>query len=59
MSGHAWFVLMALMAGVAGIGYALVYQLTRRIEAAILLHILVNGVHVIMFTYPSLKAHGV
>jgi membrane protease YdiL (CAAX protease family) len=51
--------LLALMAGVAGIGYALVYQLTRRIEAAILLHILVNGVHVIMFTYPSLKAHGV
>jgi membrane protease YdiL (CAAX protease family) len=51
--------LLALMAGVAGIGYALVYQLTRRIEAAILLHILVNGVHVILFTYPSLKAHGV
>jgi len=52
--------LLALMAGVAGIGYAMVYQLTRRIEAAILLHILVNGVHVVLFTYPSLlKAHGV
>jgi len=51
--------LLALMAGVAGLGYALAYQLTRRIEAAILLHILVNGVHVILFTYPSLKAHGV
>ena len=52
--------LLALMAGVAGVGYALVYQVTRRIEAAILLHIVVNGVHVIFFTYPSLlKAHGV
>jgi membrane protease YdiL (CAAX protease family) len=53
-------VLLALMAGVAGLGYAAAYQVTRRIEAAILLHILVNGVHFIFFTYPSLlKVHGV
>lgn len=52
--------LLALMAGVAGLGYALVYQHTRRIEAAIVLHLLVNGVHFIFFTYPSLlKVHGV
>ncbi|MET0321397.1 MAG: CPBP family intramembrane glutamic endopeptidase [Duganella sp.] len=52
--------LLALMAGVAGLGYAVAYQATRRIEAAILLHILVNGVHFVFFTYPSLlKAHGV
>ncbi|KQQ45853.1 hypothetical protein ASF61_19580 [Duganella sp. Leaf126] len=51
--------LFALMAGVAGLGYAVVYQWTRRIEAAILLHIVVNAVHFIFFTYPSLlKAHG-
>lgn len=51
--------LYALLATVAGLGYAWAYARTGMIEASILLHLLVNGVHVIGFTYPYfLKAHG-
>lgn len=51
--------LYALLATVAGLGYAWAYARTGIIEASILLHLLVNGVHVIGFTYPYfLKAHG-
>lgn len=42
-----------ILAGVAGLGYACAYQRTQRIEAAILVHIALNAVHFICFTYPA------
>ncbi len=36
----------------AGIGYGMVYQITKRIEAAIIAHTVLNVVHLIFFTYP-------
>lgn len=45
--------LMAL-AAVAGLGYGLAWQATRRIEAAIAVHFAVNAVHFVGFTYPAL-----
>ncbi|WP_229215758.1 CPBP family intramembrane glutamic endopeptidase [Duganella sp. CY15W] len=47
-----------ILAGVAGLGYAIAYQRTQRIEAAILVHITLNVVHFICFTYPA-RLHGV
>ncbi len=44
----------AVIAGLAGFGYAWVFQRTGRIEAAILLHFAVNAVHFLGFTYPAL-----
>lgn len=44
----------AVLAGVAGLGYAAAYAHTRRIEAAILTHIAVNATHFLLFTYPAL-----
>lgn len=45
---------LALLAGVAGLGYAAAYARTRRIEAAILVHMAVNATHFLLFTYPAL-----
>ncbi|MYM82055.1 CPBP family intramembrane metalloprotease [Duganella sp. FT50W] len=45
--------LYGILAGIAGLGYACAYQRTRRIEAAILVHIALNVVHFIAFTYPA------
>lgn len=45
-------VLYAILAVIAGIGYAVAYQRTQRIEAAIIVHIALNAVHFIAFTYP-------
>lgn len=45
----------ALLATVAGVGYAYAYHLTRRIEAPILLHIALNAVHFAAFSYPALR----
>ncbi|MYN18787.1 CPBP family intramembrane metalloprotease [Rugamonas sp. FT107W] len=42
----------ALVATIAGLGYAYAYQATQRIEAPILIHIVLNTVHFIGFTYP-------
>lgn len=42
-----------ILAGIAGLGYACVYQRTQRIEAAILAHIALNAVHFFFFTYPA------
>ncbi|MYM26513.1 CPBP family intramembrane metalloprotease [Duganella sp. FT135W] len=47
-----------ILAGIAGLGYAWAYQRTQRIEAAILVHIALNAVHFIGFTYPA-RLHGV
>ncbi|AKJ27112.1 hypothetical protein AAW51_0421 [Caldimonas brevitalea] len=42
------------LATVAGLGYSLAYQVTRRIEVAILVHFGVNAIHFFGFTYPYL-----
>lgn len=42
-----------ILAGIAGLGYAWAYHRTQRIEAAILVHIALNTVHFIAFTYPA------
>lgn len=47
-----------ILATIAGLGYAVAYQRTQRIEAAILVHIALNAVHFIGFTYPA-RLHGV
>jgi membrane protease YdiL (CAAX protease family) len=44
--------LYGILAFIAGLGYAYAYHVTQRIEAAILVHITVNAVHFIGFTYP-------
>jgi CAAX protease family protein len=43
-----------LLATVAGIVYGYIYQKTKRIEASILTHFLLNTLHFLLFTYPSL-----
>jgi uncharacterized protein len=43
-----------ILATLAGIGYALAYQRTQRLEMAILTHFTVNAVHFLFFTYPWL-----
>jgi membrane protease YdiL (CAAX protease family) len=44
-----------VLAGVvAGLGYALVYHRTQRIEAAMAAHFGLNAVHFLLFTYPAL-----
>jgi membrane protease YdiL (CAAX protease family) len=44
----------ALLAGLAGLGYAAAYARTRRIEAAVLVHFALNATHFLLFTYPAL-----
>lgn len=44
----------ALLATVAGFGYAYAFYTTRRIEAAILTHFAFNAVHFVAFTYPAI-----
>jgi membrane protease YdiL (CAAX protease family) len=41
-----------LLATLAGAGYAIAFQRTRRVEAAILTHFAVNATHFLLFTYP-------
>jgi membrane protease YdiL (CAAX protease family) len=43
-----------VLATIAGLGYGLVYQRTRHIEASMLTHFSVNAVHFLFFTYPAL-----
>ncbi|NYE60831.1 hypothetical protein FHW58_001983 [Duganella sp. 1224] len=43
----------AILATIAGLGYAWAYQRTQRIESSILVHIALNTVHFIAFTYPA------
>lgn len=42
----------AVLASLAGLGYALLYARTRRIEVPIAAHFLLNLVHFVGFTYP-------
>jgi membrane protease YdiL (CAAX protease family) len=41
-------------AALAGLGYAVVFARTQRIEASILTHLSINAIHFFCFTYPSL-----
>ncbi len=43
-----------LTASLAGVGYALLYHKTHRIELSILCHFLLNVLHLFLFTYPML-----
>lgn len=45
----------ALLATIAGLGYAYAYHVTQRIEAPIFLHIALNAAHFIAFSYPALR----
>lgn len=45
-----------VLASLAGLGYALLYARTRRIEIPIAAHFLLNLVHFVMFTYPRAGA---
>jgi membrane protease YdiL (CAAX protease family) len=44
----------AALAALAGLGYGWAYARTRRIEAAILAHFMLNAAHFIGFSYPQL-----
>lgn len=46
--------LLALLATIAGLHYAVAYLLSRRVEGAILTHFVLNAVHFVAFTYPAL-----
>ncbi len=43
-----------ILATVAGVLYGWVYKITKRIEASILTHFLLNLTHILLFTYPAL-----
>jgi uncharacterized protein len=43
-----------IAATIAGLGYALAYHRTQRIEAAMAVHFGLNAVHFLLFTYPRL-----
>lgn len=51
VAGGLNYVLLAIL---AGLGYGWAYQRTKRIEASILLHFLLNTVHLTFFSYPAL-----
>ena len=42
------------LATVAGVLYGWIYHVTKRIEASILAHFLLNLTHILLFTYPAL-----
>jgi len=46
----------ALLATVAGLGYAYAFHVTGRIEAAIFTHFAFNAIHFVAFTYPAIAA---
>lgn len=48
-----------ILATLAGIIYGWVYKVTKRIEASILTHFLLNLTHILLFTYPALIMQGV
>jgi len=45
---------LVVMATIAGIGYAVIFARTGRIESAVLVHFGVNAIHFLAFTYPAL-----
>ncbi len=40
---------------IAGLGYGYAYLKSKRIESAIILHFLVNLIHILLFSYPMLR----
>lgn len=44
----------AVLATLAGLGYSIVYAITRRTEAAVLTHFAINALQFVGFTYPYL-----
>lgn len=46
---------LMVVATVAGFFYGTAYQKTGRLEASILVHFLLNFIHLTLFTYPALK----
>lgn len=44
-----------ILATAAGIIYGWIYKVTKRIEASILMHFILNLLHILLFTYPALK----
>lgn len=44
--------LLVVAATVAGVGYGVAYDRTKRIEAAVLAHFTLNAAHFFLFTYP-------
>jgi len=46
--------LLALLATIAGLHYAVAYLRSKRVEGAILAHFVLNAVHFLGFTYPAL-----
>lgn len=47
-------IMYIILASIAGLFYGYVYHKTKRIESAMLLHMLFNLTHLLLFTYPSL-----
>ncbi len=45
-----------LLAGVAGLLYGYAYMKTKKIEASVLTHFMVNSTHFVFFTYPALAS---
>lgn len=43
-----------IAAGFAGFAYGAAYEYTRRIEAAMIAHLVLNLLHLLLFTYPAL-----
>jgi len=52
IGGGAYYVLLTFLGGLI---YGYSYEKTRRIEAAILLHFILNLIHIVFFTYPALN----
>jgi len=50
---------LVLLATIGGIGYGYAYHITKKIEAAIAVHFLLNAAHFIFFTYPCLQGCGI
>ncbi len=48
-------IIYMIAASFAGLGYGLIYQVTKRIEYSILAHALFNIIHLLLFTYPLLS----
>lgn len=44
-----------ILATIAGVSYGWIYKVTKRIEASILAHFLLNLTHILFFTYPAIN----
>ncbi len=54
MAHYAGGLRYVLLATVAGLGYGWMYKFTRRLEASILTHFMLNLFHFLVLTYPAL-----